>query len=115
VETRDVANNSRIARRLVLFDDKSDITLNTRPDGKLYVSSAVAETGYRWQTSDLNGTFRIFSLLMFMKLLKKITKVFKFRDTVCYIFAETYKYSSTRGSYCNRNILKANCYIYRET
>ncbi|XP_060583179.1 uncharacterized protein LOC132739481 isoform X2 [Ruditapes philippinarum] len=51
METRDFANNSRIARRLVLFDDQSDITLNENPDGKLYVSSAVNETGYMWQTS----------------------------------------------------------------
>ncbi|XP_060601820.1 uncharacterized protein LOC132755046 [Ruditapes philippinarum] len=51
VETRDFANNSRIARRLVLFDDQSDIILNENPDGKLYVSSAVNETGYMWQTS----------------------------------------------------------------
>ncbi|XP_053393450.1 uncharacterized protein LOC123562440 isoform X2 [Mercenaria mercenaria] len=50
VEIRDTANNSRIARRLVLFDDQSEITFNERPNGKLYVSSAVEETGYKWQT-----------------------------------------------------------------
>ncbi|XP_053393446.1 uncharacterized protein LOC123564849 [Mercenaria mercenaria] len=51
VETRDIANNSRTSRRLVLFDDQSEITLNENLDGKLYVSSAVAETGYKWQTA----------------------------------------------------------------
>jgi len=44
----DNANNSRIARRVVLYDNASKITLNT--DKPLFVSSAVAETGYTWQT-----------------------------------------------------------------
>lgn len=60
MEARDNANNSRIARRLVLFDDMSDITLNdNKTDGKLYVSSAVEETGYMWQTTVQGGTVHI--------------------------------------------------------
>jgi len=43
----DVANNSRIARRFFLYDDTSAITLND--EKPLFVSSAVAETGYAWQ------------------------------------------------------------------
>lgn len=51
METRDTANNSRIARRFVLYDNRSEITLNEEPDSQLYISSAVQETGYQWQTT----------------------------------------------------------------
>ena len=51
METRDTANNSKVARRLFLFDPDSQITLNDATDGKMFVSTAVAETGYMWQTS----------------------------------------------------------------
>ncbi|XP_053381408.1 uncharacterized protein LOC128549125 isoform X2 [Mercenaria mercenaria] len=57
--TRDHANNSRIARRLVLFDNKSEITFNEDPEVRLYVSSAVAETGYMWQTAAKGKDVRI--------------------------------------------------------
>lgn len=49
METRDIANNSRIARRLVLYDNTS--TVSVMSDHALYVSSAVEETGYVWQTA----------------------------------------------------------------
>ncbi|XP_052280020.1 uncharacterized protein LOC127877806 [Dreissena polymorpha] len=72
LQTSDKANNSKIARRLVLYDNESSITL-TKPglayempdlervmamkegDGGIYVTSAIKETGYLWQTSQ-NGT-----------------------------------------------------------
>jgi len=50
----DVANNSRNARRFVLYDNSSQISLDEeRP---LFVSSAVAETGYSWQTPSKNAS-----------------------------------------------------------
>ncbi|KAH3716742.1 hypothetical protein DPMN_059471 [Dreissena polymorpha] len=45
VRVRDNANNSRTARRFVLYDATSSITLNTET-AKLYISSAKEETGY---------------------------------------------------------------------
>jgi len=43
----DNANNSRSARRFVLYDNTSEVEVDiTSP---LFVSSAVAETGYTWQ------------------------------------------------------------------
>ncbi|XP_053373157.1 uncharacterized protein LOC123531756 [Mercenaria mercenaria] len=70
LQAADRANNSKIARRLVLFDNHSNITL-TKPgflsgkpinvsdisvgDGGMHVISAIRETGYMWQTST-NGT-----------------------------------------------------------
>ncbi|XP_053391930.1 uncharacterized protein LOC123531686 [Mercenaria mercenaria] len=70
LRTADHANNSKIARRLVLFDNHSNITL-TKPgflsgkainvsdisvgDGGMHVISAEPETGYMWQTTK-NGT-----------------------------------------------------------
>ncbi|KAL3832351.1 hypothetical protein ACJMK2_024003, partial [Sinanodonta woodiana] len=47
----DKANNSKIARRLFLYAPTSNISLNTRGDGRLYISSAESETGYMWQTT----------------------------------------------------------------
>ncbi|KAL3832082.1 hypothetical protein ACJMK2_023760 [Sinanodonta woodiana] len=52
LQATDKANNSKIARRLVLYDSLSNISLN---EDTLFVSSAVNETGYMWQTSK-NGT-----------------------------------------------------------
>ncbi|WAR10285.1 hypothetical protein MAR_035361, partial [Mya arenaria] len=72
----DRANNTKIARRLVLFDDSSEITI-TKPglltkipnaedvkhtvvgDGGLYIVSAVKETGFMWQTSAKDSKSRI--------------------------------------------------------
>lgn len=51
METRDLANNSRIARRFVIFDDKSNITVNRDESKNLFVSSADVANGYTWQTS----------------------------------------------------------------
>ncbi|WAQ93640.1 FER-like protein [Mya arenaria] len=51
LKVSDMANNSRIARRFVLYDDTSVISLSNETDKKLYISSAVEETGYAWQTS----------------------------------------------------------------
>ncbi|XP_052800641.1 uncharacterized protein LOC128231640 [Mya arenaria] len=50
LKVSDMANNSRIARRFVLFDATPEITISSEPDKKLYISSAVKETGYAWQT-----------------------------------------------------------------
>ncbi|KAH3716775.1 uncharacterized protein LOC127855045 [Dreissena polymorpha] len=55
LEVRDNANNSRIARRFVLYDNTSSISLNN-DTAKLYVSSAVEETGYKWQAPASTGT-----------------------------------------------------------
>ncbi|KAH3716767.1 hypothetical protein DPMN_059496, partial [Dreissena polymorpha] len=54
VQVRDNANNSRTARRFVLYDATSSITLNTET-AKLYISSAREETGYKWQTPASTG------------------------------------------------------------
>ena len=51
LEARDVANNSRIARRFVIYDPDSEITLNTGKNEKLFVSSADESTDYQWQTT----------------------------------------------------------------
>jgi hypothetical protein len=67
LQASDMANNSKIARRLVLYDNGSNITL-TKPgfltgepinattmklgDGGMHVVSAIPETGYMWQTSE---------------------------------------------------------------
>ena len=60
METRDTANNTRIARRFVIYDNKSEITINTNNEGKFFVSSADASNGYTWQTTvDGNCTFVI--------------------------------------------------------
>ncbi|XP_052813767.1 uncharacterized protein LOC128240857 [Mya arenaria] len=74
--TADMANNTKIARRLVLYDNSSEITL-TKPglskkmpdsedienmvfgDGGLYIVSAIKETGFMWQTSDNGSQSRI--------------------------------------------------------
>ncbi|KAH3868703.1 hypothetical protein DPMN_031855 [Dreissena polymorpha] len=71
-QASDKANNFKIARRLVLYDNESIITL-TKPglaygmpdleqvmaieegEGGIYVTSAIKETGYMWQTLQ-NGT-----------------------------------------------------------
>ncbi|XP_052799359.1 uncharacterized protein LOC128230970 [Mya arenaria] len=50
LKVSDMANNSRIARRFVLYDDSSMISVSNETDKKLYISSAVEETGYAWQT-----------------------------------------------------------------
>lgn len=50
MEVRDNANNSKIARRFVIYDSVSEIILNTKETGKLYVSSANPLSDYKWQT-----------------------------------------------------------------
>lgn len=65
-----MANNSKIARRLVLYDNESSITrgkpgfladkqINVTSmwigDGGMHVITAIPETGYMWQTS-VSGT-----------------------------------------------------------
>ncbi|KAL3832097.1 hypothetical protein ACJMK2_023774 [Sinanodonta woodiana] len=47
----DKANNSKIARRLVLYDPNSTISVNVENDDTFYVSSAARETGYMWQSA----------------------------------------------------------------
>ncbi|XP_052812774.1 uncharacterized protein LOC128240260 isoform X2 [Mya arenaria] len=72
----DMANNTKIARRLVLFDNSSEITI-TKPglltkmpnaedveqmvvgDGGFYIVSAIKETGFMWQTSENDTESRI--------------------------------------------------------
>ncbi|XP_052094849.1 uncharacterized protein LOC127730466 isoform X2 [Mytilus californianus] len=48
LEVNDVANNSEYVRRIVIFDDISDVTVNS--SHRLFVSSANIETNYSWQT-----------------------------------------------------------------
>jgi hypothetical protein len=74
LQVSDKANNSKIARRLVLYDNDSSITL-TKPafnpympinvsdikigDGGMHVITAIPETGYIWQTSNEKNKTRI--------------------------------------------------------
>ncbi|KAK3603135.1 hypothetical protein CHS0354_042957 [Potamilus streckersoni] len=51
LQAADKANNSKIARRLVLYAPTSNISLTTHDNGRLYISSAEPETGYMWQTT----------------------------------------------------------------
>ena len=53
---RDEANNSRVARRFVIYDPISNISLSSKDNGKLFVSSAGEENGYEWQTT-MSGKF----------------------------------------------------------
>lgn len=48
LEIIDQANNSEYVRRVVIYDDSSDITVNT--SHRFYVSSANTFTDYLWQT-----------------------------------------------------------------
>ena len=50
MEVRDKANNSIIARRFVIYDNVSEISLNPEETGKLYVSSANPMSDFKWQT-----------------------------------------------------------------
>lgn len=43
-----MANNSRISRRLVLYDAVSSIDISKT--NHLFIATAEPETGYRWQT-----------------------------------------------------------------
>lgn len=49
LQSRDVAGNVRLARRLVLFDDNSSLEIDN--DAPLRVISAVPESGFQWQNS----------------------------------------------------------------
>lgn len=61
-----MANNSRIARRLVLYDPISDIELNVdRGENKLHISSAEKQTNYSWQSNGAEGLFGSFLILFF--------------------------------------------------
>ena len=51
VEIADKANNTNYARRLVLYDPSSSISINQTQDSQMYVKSAVSETGYKWQSN----------------------------------------------------------------
>ena len=61
---RDEANNSRIARRFVIYDPVSKISLNSDDTGKLFVSSADEDNGYQWQTKVAGN--RLFLLFLAM-------------------------------------------------
>ena len=60
LEARDKANNSKTARRLVLYDPFSNVSISTDSTTgdvrTLFVSSAVKETGYMWQTAVNNDS-----------------------------------------------------------
>lgn len=49
LEAADAANNTRYARRLVLYDPSSTVTINDDPNYKMYASTASVETGNIWQ------------------------------------------------------------------
>ena len=57
LEVRDVANNSMICRRFVLYDKVSDVELNQESTNGLHVSSAQNHTGYKWQSSGTEGKY----------------------------------------------------------
>ncbi|KAK3603157.1 hypothetical protein CHS0354_042990 [Potamilus streckersoni] len=49
LETRDMANNSKIARRLFLYDNVSRVEIDKTNEHKIYISSATSVSGYLWQ------------------------------------------------------------------
>ncbi|XP_067683652.1 uncharacterized protein [Haliotis asinina] len=49
LEASDLANNSRYARRLFLYDDASNV--NVSVEDRLFISSASAASNHTWQTS----------------------------------------------------------------
>ncbi|XP_060598183.1 uncharacterized protein LOC132751969 isoform X2 [Ruditapes philippinarum] len=55
LEVRDIANNSRIARRFVLYDKESEVELNKESPNGLHVSSAQNHTGFKWQSAGSEG------------------------------------------------------------
>ena len=62
MEVVDISNNSKWTRQFVLYDDFSSISLNTE-DGKMFfVSSAISETNYTWQTAADGQLFISFQL-----------------------------------------------------
>ena len=46
----DKAMNSRIVRRFVIYDNISEVSVNTEDTGKLFVSSAESRSDYKWQS-----------------------------------------------------------------
>ncbi|KAK3603169.1 hypothetical protein CHS0354_043002, partial [Potamilus streckersoni] len=59
LQAADKANNSKICRRLVLYGPNSSISLSSDDDKKMFVSSAVPETGYMWQTTKVGNKTEI--------------------------------------------------------
>ena len=60
LEVSDVANNTRYARRFVIYDKTSQVTV--RDDNPLYCKSASESSDYQWQTNidnDINGKTRV--------------------------------------------------------
>ncbi|XP_053374452.1 uncharacterized protein LOC123532684 isoform X3 [Mercenaria mercenaria] len=55
LEVRDISNNSRIARRFVLYDSVSNVELNTESLNGLHISSAKNHTGFKWQSMGTEG------------------------------------------------------------
>ncbi|XP_071102509.1 uncharacterized protein [Haliotis cracherodii] len=49
LEASDKANNSLFVRRIAIYDPVSNVTIDTRADNRLYISSADANGGYNWQ------------------------------------------------------------------
>lgn len=60
LEVSDEANNTRYARRFVIYDKTSQVTV--RDNNPLYCMSASEHSGYKWQTNianDINETTRV--------------------------------------------------------
>jgi hypothetical protein len=60
LEVSDEANNTRYARRFVIYDKTSQVTV--QDNNPLYCMSASEPSGYKWQTNinnDINGTTRV--------------------------------------------------------
>jgi len=54
----DMAGSKQVARRFFIFDDTSDVSINTEDNRRLKVNSANKNTSYTWLTSlqDVNNT-----------------------------------------------------------
>ena len=60
LEVSDEANNTRYARRFVIYDNTSQVTV--QDNNPLYCMSASEPSGYKWQTNitnDINGKTRV--------------------------------------------------------
>lgn len=79
---RDEANNSRIARRFVLYDPVSNISLNPNDNGKLFVSSAGEDSGYRWQTSVSDDDYTTFVVNWSNHFVNELHEKGKFLNTI---------------------------------
>ncbi|KAK3603163.1 hypothetical protein CHS0354_042996 [Potamilus streckersoni] len=51
LEARDMANNSKITRRLCLYDNVSTVEIDTTEMHSMYIATAAGESGFMWQGS----------------------------------------------------------------